>query len=175
MAWLFLRNNNKLPIDQRSLEEGWIAILPDYQPKCLSNREEPPLGQKIKEEVKRYLPKEGYIITQETKLSIFRDVFTYLSPRWIARIKTVVPRGEYSWYPETNAKNILGGMIDIANCTCPNNLTVMGMVQCIKAVYISLINSLPGNLTDNQKEDILEIIIISIPYLIDIWMKLAKD
>lgn len=176
MAWLF-RRNNRTNEDMSLPEDGWLAIVPDYQPedKTATIVAEPSIQTRIQERIKTYMgEKETYIVTNEIKSTIFRDVFTHLSMRWIGEIGEIVgSERELTWYPQANTKNILGGMIDIANCTCPNKLTIKGLAQCIKAVNISVIHSLDVS-QQEQKDKILEIILMSVPYIIDIWMKLSK-
>lgn len=187
MSWSFsffkLFGNSKgrsiSKTDLIPIEEGWIAILPEYESKNIEltykKNHSSQVTDRIKEVVKTYaIDCDDLVINNEDKISVFRDVFTQLSVRWIEDIKRIAINKNINWYPQQNVKNVLGGMIDIANCTCPNKLTTVGLIQCIKAVHLSLINSVADSLTQEQTMELLEIILLCLPYIIDIWIKLAK-
>lgn len=114
-------------------------------------------------------------MTSDIKHRIFKDVLNQLSPEWLEEVVKLVPKASDNWYPEKYRQNILGEMISITSHTSPNQLTTIGLSQTIKAVHLSLIQSLNSYrsepLSVKESSDLLDLMMsAAITKIIDLWI-----
>lgn len=190
MRWLLIKIfNRKQPHDktvtnnpvydpEEDIKDGWILLVGDSQ-KVVSVDEVKPGKTKstnkiIELNIKPLIKSSHLTVSNEDKICIFRDVFTNMSSSWLRTVKKFANINKSEWHPTSSQKNVLGGMIDIANYSCPNKLSPLGLTQALKAAHVSITNSLPQTLSEEQSMELLDMIIKSAPHIIDIWTRLAK-
>jgi len=201
---LWSTEQNKRDKEIEPIDEGWIALLSEIENRISQEQREtiandlrlisqnrhnlrsfPRILEAVREVFLRYdsdmLQKLSlYPLTSDIKYCIFRDVLNQLSPKWLEEIVKFAPEASDNWYPEKYRQNILGEMISITSHTSPNQLTMIGLSQTIKAIHLSLIQSLNSYrsepLSDENSLALLDLMMSSIIIeIVDLWIKTVTN
>jgi hypothetical protein len=188
----------------RSLEDDWIILLSDHeiQFKTFAENNQNQLDDELATLRKRnsapnrlliikqlsatfaeYDLGEAKTVTLSSDLrgKIYKDVFNQLSDVWIHGINEIygkIAKLEENWKPSLYQKNILGQMIDMADRTSPETLTVKGLVQTIKNVHLCLYSELRAigvESNEEQSQELLHLILKMIIPVVTLWCKTVKN
>lgn len=133
---------------------------------------------RIQEIFSRYDRPAQTMLPADLRRKIYKDVLIKLSPDWLDQIRQLYPELtslESNWTPSTYEKNLLGQMIDMAETTGPDHLSIPGFVQMIKGVHLCLIQSLGSAVTPGDAELLLEMVAQAIVPILDLWLLTLRN
>jgi len=119
-------------------------------------------------------------LSSDLRGKIYKDVFLKLADEWFQGIHKIygnVSELEGNWLPTSYQKNIIGQMIDMADRTSPEKLTVSGMVQTIKNVHLCLYQELASfNVRSDvsQTQELLHLIMKMVVPIVQLWCQTVK-
>lgn len=182
------------------IDEGWIALLSETEKRTSQERRNtiaselrliaqnnrsfkiyPRILKTVRKISLEYDPTtlqelSSFPLSSDIKYRMFKDILIDLSPKWLEQIGEFAPEILNNWYPEKYKQNILGEMISITSHTSPDQLTVVGLSQTIKAIHLSLIQSLNSYRMDplsNEESSVLLDLMMSsvISKVLNLWIE----
>lgn len=111
-------------------------------------------------------------LTPDLRYSLFKTLYTKLSPVWLELIREEYPQIDVHWYPTTYEKNILGQIVDVSLQTSNDDLNHETLAHIIRRVHLSIVGHLTsGKLpSDRLVEKLLGSLLQSIPSpLVEMW------
>lgn len=124
---------------------------------------------------------ESVKLPSDLRGKIYKDVFYQLSEDWLTDVQEIyseIPQLRENWTPTLYEKNILGQMVDMADCSSPETLSVNGLVHTIKNVHLCLsqeLSALNVQSDTKQSKELLHSIMKMIIPVVELWCKTVKN
>lgn len=192
--WDYIFSYNSNAIKPESLDEDWFVIVSESEQRAfvkqrdqvmhelglVDNKRSKTALSELSHLLKNILSEEQitfviYPIPSDVRCRIFKTVFTQLSPQWLEHLLVLDASISECWYPTEYERNILGEMIAMATKFTPDVLSHTSILEMLRSVHLSLINSLTQEITAEQSNTILQMLTkTSAVPIIKLWNETAN-